>query len=254
MVTVRSVISLAASTGWKVFQMDVNIAFLQGYVQSAYDHSLFTKKSGIDLVIILIYVDDLMITGNSSEMIDEVKRSLHKSFKLKDLGKVIYFLGIEIMRSHKGILLNQRKYTLELKSDLGLSGAKPASSPLEQNQKLTTIDYDKHVRLKGDEELTDIGGCQMLIGKLIYLTIIRHDICFAVQVLSQFMQHPKQSHLEAAMKVVKYIKGSPGKGILLKKGTLEEITAYCDSDWAACTNTKRLVTDYVIKLGESLIS
>ncbi|XP_019229411.1 PREDICTED: uncharacterized protein LOC109210448 [Nicotiana attenuata] len=158
------------------------------------------------------------------------------------------------MRSHKGILLNQRKYALELISELGLGGAKPASSPLEQNQKLTTVDYDNHVGLKGDEELTNIGGYQKWIGKLIYLTITRPDICFAVHVLSQFMQHPKQSHLEAAMRVVKYIKGAPGKGILLKKGSLEEISAYCDSVLAACPNTRRSMTGYVIKLGESLIS
>nr|XP_016461600.1 PREDICTED: uncharacterized mitochondrial protein AtMg00810-like [Nicotiana tabacum] len=158
------------------------------------------------------------------------------------------------MRSHKGILLNQRKYTLELISELGISGAKSASSPREQKRKFTTVDYDKHVGLKGDEELIDIGGYQKLLGKLICLTITRPDICFAVQVIIQFMQHPKQSHLEAAMRVVKYIKGSPGKGILFKKGSLKEISAYCDSYWEACPNIRRLVTGYVIKLGESLIS
>nr|XP_016508572.1 PREDICTED: uncharacterized mitochondrial protein AtMg00810-like [Nicotiana tabacum] len=95
---------------------------------------------------------------------------------------------------------------------------------------------------------------QKLIEKLIYLAITRPDICFAIQVLSQFLQHPKQSHFDAALRVVRYIKGSPGMGILLKKGSLEKVTAYCDSDWATCPNTRRSVTGYVIKLGNSLIS
>lgn len=95
------------------------------------------------------------------------------------------------MRPQKGILLNQRKYAVGLISEAGLGGATPANSPLEQNHKLTTIDYDMHVGVKGYEELHDIGGYQKLIGKKIYLTMTRPDICFAVMILTQFMQHPK---------------------------------------------------------------
>ncbi|XP_070024933.1 secreted RxLR effector protein 161-like [Nicotiana sylvestris] len=105
-----------------------------------------------------------------------------------------------------------------------------------------------------DEELKDINGYKRLIGKLIYLIITRPDIYFAVQLLNQFMQHPKQSHLEEAMRVIKYIKKSPGMGIFLNKGALTCVITYCDSDWAACPKTRRLVTGYVIKLGDSLIS
>nr|XP_016455406.1 PREDICTED: uncharacterized mitochondrial protein AtMg00810-like [Nicotiana tabacum] len=95
---------------------------------------------------------------------------------------------------------------------------------------------------------------QKLLGKLIYLTITRPDICFVVQVLSQFMQNSKQSHLDAALRVVRYLKGSPGMEFLLKKGAIEEIIAYYDADWAACPSTGRFMIGYVIKLGESLIS
>nr|XP_018622237.1 uncharacterized mitochondrial protein AtMg00810-like [Nicotiana tomentosiformis] len=140
------------------------------------------------------------------------------------------------MRSNKGILLNQRKYALYLISEVGLSACKPVSTPMEQNHNLTTIDYDKHVG-----NVNDAAGNWP-------------DIYFAVQVLSQFMQHPKESHMEVALRVVKYIKGSPRLGILLKSGNTNSLTPYCDSDWVACPNTRRSVTSYVVKLGDSLLS
>ncbi|XP_049346452.1 uncharacterized mitochondrial protein AtMg00810-like [Solanum verrucosum] len=117
---------------------------------------------------------------------------------MKDLGDLKYFLGIEIMRSKAGILLNQRKYVFELISDTGLSGAKPVTTHLEANTKLTTMQYDKLIGLNDDPLFKDITGYQRLVGRLIYLTITRPDISFVVQVLSQFMQQPKMSHWETS--------------------------------------------------------
>ncbi|XP_019251080.1 PREDICTED: uncharacterized protein LOC109229998 [Nicotiana attenuata] len=175
-------------------------------------------------------------------LVEEAKTTLHTKFKVKDLGELRYLLGIEVMRLDKGLLLNQRKYALELISTIGLAATKPSSAPIELNQKLTTTEYDKHVGHNGDEELQDIACYQRLVGKLLYLTITRHDICFAVQVLSHFMQHPKKSHLDAVLRVVRYIKGSPGLGVFLKRGIISHLTAYCDFDWAACPNTRRSIT------------
>lgn len=159
-----------------------------------------------------------------------------------------------MLRSAKGVILNQRKYSLELLSEMGLSGAKPAPTPLESNKKLTTVEFDIHVGDTTDPALSDSVGYQKLIGKLIYLTITRPDLCFAVQVLSQFMQRPKQSHMEAAMRVSRYVKGSPGLGLFYPVASQPTLVVYCDSDWAACPNTRRSVTGYAIKLGDSLIS
>lgn len=225
-----------------------------GYSQSPYDHSLFTKRDGQGIAVILIYVDDLLITGNSRKLIQELKHSLHSRFKMKDLGDLKFFLGIEVMRSKAGILLNQRKYALELISATGLSGAKPANTPLEANVKLTTVEYDELTGATAYPMYKDVTGYQRLVGRLLYLTITRPDISFTVQVLSQFMQQPKRSHWEAAMRLVRYIKTNPGQGILLSNKKSLELEAFCDSDWAACPNTRRSVTDYLIKLGDSLIS
>lgn len=120
-----------------------------GYVQSKHDYSLFTIKQGDKIVVLLVYVDDLLITGNDIEMIDELKRVLHSSFKMKDLGKLKFFFGIEIARSNRGIILSQRKYALELIADAGFGKAKSASTPLEQNKRFTTAEYDDLVDLRG---------------------------------------------------------------------------------------------------------
>lgn len=143
---------------------------------------------------------------------------------------------------------------MELISEAVLSGSKPASTPPEINHKLTIVKYDTHVGNKDDPELDDLVDYQKLIGKSIYLTITRPDICFAVQVLSQFMQRPKKSHKDATTRVVKYLKGSPGLGLFSPSNSMQKVTVYCDSNWEACPNTKRLVTDYVVKLGDALLS
>ncbi|XP_070020752.1 uncharacterized mitochondrial protein AtMg00810-like [Nicotiana sylvestris] len=225
-----------------------------GYKQSPFNHSLFTKQQGGEIVIILVYVDDLMISGSSSNLVNDAKTILHSKFKVKDLGKLRYFLGIEVSRSKKGILLNKRKYALELILEVGLSGVKPVATPIELNQKLTTMEYDTCVGKAGDLELRDNPAYQRLIGRLLYLTITRPDISFVVQTLSQFMQRPKQSHMKATLRVVRYVKGAPGMGLLMEAGPIDHMIAYCDSDWAPCFNTRKSVTGYVVKLGNSLIS
>ncbi|XP_059295496.1 uncharacterized mitochondrial protein AtMg00810-like [Lycium ferocissimum] len=187
-------------------------------------------------------------------MIQELKSSLHSKFKIKDLGNLKYFLGIEVLRSKTGILLNQRKYALELISDSRLSGAKPVNTPLKANVKLTSVDYDEHAGITNDPPYQDVTAYQRLIGRLLYLTITRPDISFVVQVLSQFTQFPKMSHWDAALRLVRYIKKCPSQGLLISSNSSTTLQAYCDSDWAACPNTRRFVTGYVIKLRQSLIS
>ncbi|XP_019262826.1 PREDICTED: uncharacterized protein LOC109240615 [Nicotiana attenuata] len=151
--------------------------------------------------------------------------------------------------------MNQRKYALELVSECGLGGAKPTDSPLDQNLKLTSVEYDKHCEGQtNDEDLEDRRVYQRLIGRLLYLAITRPDISFAVQVLSQFMNAPKQSHYEAALRVVRYVKGSPGPGLMMSSKTSGKVAAFCDADWASCSMTRKSVTGYCIKLGDSIVS
>lgn len=202
-----------------------------------------------------MYVDDLLLTDNDLNAIQEAQHDLHQHFKVKDLGELRYFLGIEFARSKEGIAMYQRKYALGLISELGLAGSKPKNAPLEQHVKLTNTKYDAFVE-NGvtDLPLEDMGSYQRLIGKLLYLTITRPDISFSVQCLSQFMSAPKQSYYEAALNIVRYIKKQPGLGLLMPSTGTTQVTASCDSDWASCPMFKRSVTGYCVKFGSSLIS
>ncbi|XP_075100701.1 secreted RxLR effector protein 161-like [Nicotiana tabacum] len=191
---------------------------------------------------------------NDQGLISEAKSMLQSNFKIKDLGELKFFLGIEIARSKKGILMNQRKFVVELITDLGLSGSKPVTTTMECNQRFTTVEYDQCVNSKEDEKLGDPGPYQRLVEKLLYLTMTRPDICYVVHVLSQFMNCPNKSHIEASIRVVKYIKGAPGLGLLMSSEQSAKLTAFCDADWASCPISRRSVTGYVMKLGSSLVS
>lgn len=121
--------------------------------------------------------------------------------------------------------------------------------------RLTTNEYDVAFNLQhiDDAPLPDAGIYKRLVGRLVYLTITRPVICYAVQVLSQFMHDPKVSHMETAMRVVRYLKQSLGLGILLSSNDNLELKALCDSDWGSCPMSRRSVTCYCVKLGNSLI-
>uniref|UniRef100_A0A3Q7GEW2 Reverse transcriptase Ty1/copia-type domain-containing protein n=1 Tax=Solanum lycopersicum TaxID=4081 RepID=A0A3Q7GEW2_SOLLC len=133
-------------------------------------------------------------------------------------------------------------------------GAKPAWTPLEANVKLTTQELDCVTGEQNDEPFEDRELYQRLVGKMLYLTMTMLDIAYSVQTLSQFLQNPKKSPWEAALRVMRYIKREPGLGILLSSKSSNKISVYCDADWASCPNTRRSVSGFIIKHGETLLS
>ncbi|XP_049391249.1 uncharacterized mitochondrial protein AtMg00810-like [Solanum stenotomum] len=175
---------------------------------------------------------------------------------MRDLGELRFLLGIEFARSSKYILMHQRKYALELISETRLGNAKPAWTPIDNNNKLTSKHYDDYVNSEDDKEdpPADQSIYQRLIGNLLYLIMTRTNIAFGVQTLSQFLQQPKKTHMEAALRIVRYIKGQPGQGILLSSSQDNKLTTFCDADWASCSLTRKSITGYFIKFGNSVVS
>ena len=142
---------------------------------------------GPSFVTLLVYVDDIIITGADSQSIDQLKSLLNSQFKLNDLGSLKYFLGLELVRSHKGIFLSQRNYSLQLLEDIGFLANKPAILPMEPHLQLNSIDGDL---------LPDATLYRRLVGRLLYLTVSRPDITFVMHKLSQFVSHPRRPHLD----------------------------------------------------------
>ncbi|CAM8905397.1 unnamed protein product [Rhodiola kirilowii] len=200
-----------------------------GFIQSLNDYSLFTFcKNGVFLVL-LVYVDDVIITGTSLKAIDEVKEYIHSCFKIKDLGPLRFFVGLEVARSKTGIFINQRKYALELLEEAGLLGCKPATMPMDSKHSVST---------STSALLDDPTSYRRLVGKLIYLNVTRPDLSYSVHVLSQFMGSPRHDHLQAALRVLRYIKAAPAQSIFFQAKSPLHLETFCDADWASCPLTR----------------
>nr|GEW30327.1 ribonuclease H-like domain-containing protein [Tanacetum cinerariifolium] len=253
MVTVRCLLNIIMCMSWPAFQLDVNNAFLYGDLEevvymkplegyfsfdnkSKYDYSLYTKSNEGVFLSLLVYVDDIIITGNSTSEIEKFKVFLKFKFMIKDLGKLKYFLGIEVVDTDKCICLNKRKYVLDLLSEYGMLACKSTKTPLIYKLVISNKAFEN------DHLLENVIDYNMLMGKLIYLTNTRPDISYVVHCLSQFMHSSLSSHLKIAFKILRYLNSCPGLGIHITRTFGMFLNAYSDVDWAKCIVTRKLVT------------
>ncbi|XXG59644.1 hypothetical protein AAC387_Pa04g1693 [Persea americana] len=213
-----------------------------GFVQSPYDPSLFLNNTAQATTILLIYVDDIIITSTHSKLIHSLQSSLQAAFHMKDPSPLTYFLGLEVQQSRKGLFLHQHKYATDLIDLAGQKDATPMDTPLEVNVKLRKDDRDL---------LSDPTSYRRLVESLVYLTITRPNISYAVNVVSQFMTAPQHHHLVAVKRIIRYILGSPTRGLVFPPLTLN---AYSDAHWAGCPDTRRSTTGWCMYVDELLIS
>ncbi|CAM8948160.1 unnamed protein product [Rhodiola kirilowii] len=162
---------------------------------------------------------------------EAVKAYINSCFSIKDLGPLKYFLGIEVTRSPASIFINQRKYDMELLDGTGLLGCKPSKVPMDSKHTLG---------LSTSELMHDPTEYRRLVGRLIYLNVTRPDLAYPVHILSQFMCNPRQDHYQAALKVLRYVKGAPGQGLFFSATAPLSLEAHCDADWASCPVTRSL--------------
>ena len=216
-----------------------------GYIQGDSDHTLFFKRVEGKITILIIYVDDMIITGDNLEEIKRLEQKLSGDFEMKNLGGLKYFLGIEVSRNKNGIFLSQRKYVLDLLTEVGMLECKPADTPSVKNVKLDVNRSNKSVNKE---------RYQRLVGKLIYLSHTRPDIAYAVSIVSQFMHNPAEEHMEAVMRIIRYLKGTPGRGIKFIKHGHTEIIGYTDTDWAGNIIDRKSTAGYFTFVGGNLVT
>ena len=203
------------------FERFTKVVMKNRYFQCQADHTLFTKHCHEGkIAIIIVYVDDIILTGDYEEEVCNLKILLAKEFEIKDLGYLKYFLGMEIARSRKGIVVSQRKYVLDLLEETGMLGCKPIDTPMDYTTKLGSMEGSAPV---------DKGRYQRLVGKLIYLSHTRPDICFSVSMVSQFMNNPTEEHMNV-FRILRYLKMTPCKDLYFKRTTKRDIEIFTNVD------------------------
>ncbi|GKV11936.1 hypothetical protein SLEP1_g23148 [Rubroshorea leprosula] len=216
-----------------------------GYLASDSDHSLFVKKQSSLHVIVLLYVDDIIITGNDEKEIARLQEELSIRFDMKNLGELNHFLGLEVENLENRIFVTQRNYAEKLVAKFDLKEGKKCSTPLDIN-----------IRLRRDEGslLSNPQPYRVLVGSLIYLTITRPDIAFAVGLVSRFMQAPRKPHLEAAKKILKYVNTTLDMGLFYKKEANFSLLGFTDADFGGDLADRKSTSGYVFLYGGTSIS
>ena len=215
-----------------------------GFTKSEADLNLYYIVIGFDPLILVLYVDDLFITGES-RLIEGCKRDLATEFEMKDIGLMHYFLGLEVWQEDGHIFLGQGRYAVDILSRFHMADCRPMSTPMITNWKKLHA---------SDSSLVDPTLYRQLIGSLMYLVNTRPDICFAVNTLSQYMVEPRRVHWSAAKHVLRYLQGTVEYGLDYRQGSGVRLVRYTDSDWAGCAVDWKSTSGCCFGLGSAVVS
>jgi len=216
-----------------------------GFVEAKSDTSLFIYQRGSDTAYLLLYVDDIVLTASSSDSLRRIISALQWEFAMKDLGELHHFLGMHVQRCGDGLLLSQRQYMLDILDRAGMAECKPCSTPVDTNSKVAAAEGGP---------VSDATDFRSLAGALQYLTFTRPDIAYAVQQVCLHMHDPREPHLAALKRILRYVRGTLHLGLLLRPSTLTDLVVYTDADWAGCPDTRRSTSGYAVFLGDNLVS
>ncbi|XP_028119840.1 uncharacterized protein LOC114317335 [Camellia sinensis] len=227
------------------FSTFYNFFLTHDFIPSQCDSSLFVKKTSTSITILLIYVDDILLTGSDAMYIQTLVQAMHSAFSMKELGCINYFLGISVVSTSTGYVLSQHKYASDILVKAGMSSCKPYSSPMAT----------KHSSSSSTDDLpfSQPSLYRSLVGALQCMTITRPDLAFAVNHACQFMQTPSNAHFAAVKRLLRYLKGTLVYGLHFSSGPLI-LNAFSDSDWAGNPVDHRSTTGYYVYLGPNLIA
>lgn len=222
-----------------------SVVLAAGFSPSDHDPALFIHTSSRGRTLLLLYVDDMLITGDDLEYIAFVKGKLSEQFMMSDLGPLSYFLGIEVTSTVDGYYLSQHRYIEDLLAQSGLTDSRTTTTPMEL-----------HVRLRSTDgtPLDDPSRYRHLVGSLVYLTVTRPDIAYAVHILSQFVSAPTSVHYDHLLRVLRYLRGTTTQCLFYAASSPLQLRAFSDSTWASDPIDRRSVTGYCIFLGTSLLT
>jgi hypothetical protein len=215
-----------------------------GFTKSKADSNIYFKIMDNEPVILVLYVDDLFLTGEEN-LISECKKRLATEIEMKDLGLMHYFLGLEVWQSPERIFLNQGKYTVEILKRFDMLECKPMNTPMEAKLKLLVDTLS---------DLIDATLYRQIIGSLMYLMNTKPDICFVVNTLSQFLVEPRRVHLVAAKHVMRYFKGTIDYGLSYDGDHNFTLSGYNDADWAGSIADRKRTSRCCFSLGSAMIS
>jgi hypothetical protein len=215
-----------------------------GFIAYTADSSLFIYHQHNVIAYLLLYVDDIVLTSNSTPFLDGLILQLRKVFDIKDLGPLHYFLGLQVSRTTDALHVTQTKYASDLLVKHQMVDSKPAKTPCSPNT---------HLSIHEGDLLSDPYGYRSLIGALHYLTFTRPDISFAVHQVCQYMAAPTTTHLSTTKRILRYIKGTLFHGIAFTPGPLT-LSVYSDADWASDPDDRRSTSGLLVYLGSNPIT
>ncbi|KAJ9538151.1 hypothetical protein OSB04_030884, partial [Centaurea solstitialis] len=216
-----------------------------GYKKGTIDPTLFLKRSGKDLIIVQIYVDDIIFASTKPEMCQEFENTMKSQFKMSMMGELTFFLGLQVRQRPDGIFISQAKYVQDLLKRFDFGGSNSAATPMPRNFQLNADTSGKPVDQK---------TYRAIIGSLLYLTASRPDIVFSTGVCARFQCDPRDSHLSAVKRILRYLKGTPDFGLWYPKDSGFELIAYTDSDHAGCKLNRKSTSGACQFLGDKLVS
>jgi hypothetical protein len=214
----------------------------QGLSRSTNDPNLYFSFHNGKRTILLLYVDDLLLTGDDSIEIDRIKMELSKEFEMTNLGLAHNYLGAEIVHQDNGIFVHQKIYIQKLLKKFGLQNCNPTNLPMDPKLQL-----QRYTGSSRADPLT----YRSLVGSLIYLTNTRPDICFAVSCVAKYMDSPEQIHFQAAKKILRYLSGTQDFGLFLPAHNDPVYHTYTDVDWGRNVDTRRSTSGILHKIGDS---